>query len=105
MPEMVFHDGLPPSDEFRQALAEAIVMANPVDDLLELAGRLREYEQRYHMTSADFYERYQAGALDDELQHCIEWAATYDMFLKIRRMVEATLMRAAIQPELSEATA
>lgn len=105
MPELVFHNGLPPSDEFRRALAGAIVMANPVDDLLELANRLREYEQKYDMASADFYERYQAGALNDELQHCIEWAAAYDVFVKIRRMVEATLMRAAVQPDLSEATA
>ncbi len=105
MPELVFNGGLPPSDEFRQALAEAMVTANPVDDLLELANRLREYEQKYHLASADFYERYQAGVLNDELQHCIEWAAAYDLFVKIRRMVEATLMRAAVQPELSEAAA
>lgn len=105
MPELAFDSGLPSSDEFRQALAQAITMANPIDDLLELANRLREYEQQYNMTSADFYQHYQAGTLDEELQHCTEWAAVYDLFVKTRRMVEATLMRVAIQPELSEAMA
>jgi len=100
MPELIF-DILPSSEEFRRAVAQSIAMANPVDDLLELADRLREYEGKYGMSSAEFYRRYQAGVLDDELQHCVEWAAAYDLFVKIRRLVEATLMRAAIQPELS----
>ncbi len=93
---------LPSSEEFRQALAQALATANPIDDLLELTNRLREYEQTHQMTSADFYQRYLAGALDEELQHCTEWFAVYDQFLKIKRIVEAALMRAAVQPEVSE---
>ena len=54
------------------------------------------------MSSADFYEKYQAGSLDDELQHCLEWVATYDFFMKTKRKLEVALMRAAIQPELLE---
>ncbi len=103
MAELIF-DVLPSSEEFRRRLAQAMSMANPVDDLLELAGRLHEYEEKYRMSSAEFYRRYQAGTLDDELQHCVDWAATYDLFIKTRRLVEATLMRAAIQPELSGVT-
>lgn len=102
MPELVYEGVLPAEDEFRRSLAEAMAVANPVDDLLELADRLREYEQKHQIASADFYQRYQAGTLEDELQHCTEWAAIYDLFVKTRRMVEATLMRAAIQPQLSE---
>lgn len=43
--------------------------------------------------------------LDDDLQHSTEWAATYDLFLKTKRTLESTLMRAAVQPQLSEAMA
>jgi hypothetical protein len=75
---------------------------NPVDDLLELANDLWEFEQKYRMSSVEFYEKYQAGSLDDELQHCLEWVATYDFFVKTKRKLEAALMRAAIQPELPE---
>jgi hypothetical protein len=74
-----------------------MAMTNPVDDLLELSNRLHEYEREHHMSSDDFYRRYQAGALDEELQHCVDWAAVYDLFLKTRR-IQAT-------PELSEAAA
>lgn len=96
-------NGLPPSGEFRKVLAQALATTNPVDDLLELSHRLFEYEQEHRMPSTDFYQQYQAGTLDDDLQHCVDWAAVYDLFVKTKRIVEATLMRAAIQTEVSEA--
>lgn len=105
MAELIYEDGLPPSDDFRQALAEALAMTNPVDDLLELADRLREFEEEHKMTSADFFQGYQRGTLDEQLQHCTEWAAVYDLFIKTKRMVEATLMRAAVQAEVTETAA
>jgi len=105
MPEFTFVGNAPAPAEFRQALADAMAATNPVDDLLVLAGQLGEYERKYRISSADFALSYQAGKLDDEVQHCIEWAATYDLFVKTKRVVEATLMRAAVQPELTEAMA
>jgi len=105
MSELAFKGSLPSSEGFRQAVAEAMAATNPVDDLLILAERLHEYEWKSGMSSVSFHSRYEAGALDDELQHCTEWAATYDLFLKTKRALESTLMRAAVQPELSEALA
>ena len=102
MPKLTYENELPPSDEFQKALAEAMANTNPVDDLLQLANDLWEFEQKYQMPSADFYEQYQTGSLEDELQHCIEWVATYDFFMKTKRKLEAALMRAAVQPELLE---
>lgn len=100
MPKLTYENQLSSSDEFQKALAQAMAETNPVDDLLGLANNLWEFEQKYQMSSADFYEKYQTGSLDDELQHCIEWVATYDFFVKTKRKLEAALMRAAIQPEL-----
>lgn len=105
MPVLAFTGNLPSSEELRQTVAEAIAATNPIDDLLVLAERLNQYEQENRMSSATFRFRYDAGTLHEELQHCIEWAATYDLFLKTKRTLEATLMRVAIQPELSEALA
>jgi hypothetical protein len=101
MPRLNFKDKLPPEGEFQKALSAAMAQSNPVTDLLELANDLWEFEQKYQLSSADFYEQYQAGSLDDELQHCTEWAITYDLFMKTRRKVEAALMRTAIQPEFA----
>ena len=102
MPKLTYKNVLPSPDEFQKALAQAVANTNPIDDLLELANELWEFEQKYQLSSADFYEKYQAGLLDDELQHCIEWVATYDFFMKTKRKLEAALMRAAIQPETLE---
>jgi hypothetical protein len=102
VPKLIYENELPSSDKFQKALAQAMSNTNPVDDLLELANDLWEFEQKYGMSSAEFYGKYQAGSLDDELQHCLEWVATYDFFIKTKRKLEAALMRAAIQPELPE---
>lgn len=102
MPNLTYENELPPSDEFQKALAEAMANTNPVDYLLELANDLWEFEQKYQLPSAEFYEKYQTGSLNDELQHCTEWVVTYDFFVKTKRKLEAALMRAAVQPELLE---
>ncbi|MCB9079885.1 MAG: hypothetical protein H6631_19950 [Anaerolineaceae bacterium] len=87
MSKLTYENELPPTDEFQKVLAEAMANTNPVDDLLELANNLWEFEQKYQMLSADFYEKYQTGSLNDELQHCTEWVATYDFFIKTKRTV------------------
>ena len=86
------------SEEFQRDLAEAIAKSNPIDDLLELAAELRDYEKKYGMESDEFYRKYKAGVLDDELQHCMEWAAFYRMYTKTRRLIENALMRSAVYP-------
>lgn len=105
MPILDFTDDMPSQDEVRRHLAEALATANPVDDLLHLADRLHEFEQTNHMPSVEFDRRYRNGSLDDELQHYAEWAAVYDLFLKTKRALESTLMRAALQPDWIEVAA
>lgn len=105
MPELDFADVIPPQNEVRRLLAEALAAANPVDDLLHLADRLHDFEQTNRMSSAEFDQRYRSGSLDDELQHCTEWVAVYDLFLKTKRALESTLMRAAVQRDWIEVAA
>lgn len=102
MPELIYKDGLPAPEEFTKELSSAWANSNPVDDLLILANQLWAFEQKYQMSSAGFYEKYQAGLLDDELQHCVEWAATYKFFNQTKRQVESALIRAAVRPESLE---
>ncbi len=102
MPTLKYENTPPTSDEFGRALAEVMGRTNPVDDLLELSDELREFEQRYQLPSQKFYADYRAGMLNDELQHNVEWAATYELFLKTKVKLEAALMRAAVQAESLE---
>ncbi len=102
MSKLTYKNKLPPPDEFTEALIQAMANTNPVEDLLTLANELWEFEQEYQIPSVDFYEKYQAGLLDDELQHCVEWVATYDFFMRTKRRLETALIRAAIQPGILE---
>ena len=102
VPSITYQGKLPSPGEFQESLAEAMANANPVDDLLELANCLWQFEEQYQLPSADFYSAYQAGTLNDELQHCIQWAATYETFVKTKRKLESALLRAVVQPETLE---
>lgn len=102
MLQYTFENEWPANNLFKQTLNQILNQTNPVDDLLTLAGQLWEFEQTYHLSSSEFYNRYQAGLLDDTLQHCVEWAATYSFFLKTKRQVEVALMRSAVQSPIPE---
>lgn len=52
----------------------------------ELEKRLREFEQRHGMSSAEFYERFKRGEQGDS-QEVFEWVHTYVAYMK---MTEAT---------------
>jgi hypothetical protein len=97
MPKLIYKGTLPTTEEFKRDIADAIMNANPLDDLLELANDLHQYELQYGLTSEEFYQGYQAGMLNDELQHCMRWASIYRMFVKTKRQLENALMRTAIR--------
>jgi len=63
-----------------------MTLTDILQDLHALEARLREYEAKYGVASADFYELYQQGLLDnDGLEQSIEftrWASTYEMELE-----------------------
>ena len=103
MPRLTFKGELPPPDEFHRMLVDAMRDANPIDDLLELSDELREYERAYGMSSAQFYQQYQAGTLDVDAEPYFDWADIYELFLETKHRLELALMRAAIRSELAEA--
>lgn len=87
------------SEEFRRLLDEAIEKSNPVDDLLEIAVDLAGFEKKYDMPSAEFYQKFQAGQMGDDMDF-FRWSGLYRMFVDLRRSIERALMRAAIQKDV-----
>jgi hypothetical protein len=67
-----------------------------------LSHDLSAYEEKYGMPSEEFYAKYQAGVLDDELQHCMEWVSAYESFTEIRSGIECVLTRNAISQPIEE---
>jgi hypothetical protein len=58
-----------------------------------LIRSLVAYEQRYQMSSADFYVRYQKGEMGDTIDF-VEWAGDYQHYLEIKDELERRLAAA-----------
>ena len=69
------------------------VYASPVDALAALIRSLVAYEQRYQMSSADFYARYQTGEMGDSTD-AVEWAGDYQHYLELKDELEQKLAAA-----------
>lgn len=48
-----------------------------------LVERLQFFEQQYHLPSADFYQKFQAGEMGDDTD-LFEWSAFYQMWLSVQ---------------------
>ena len=55
--------------------------------LAELRAELVRFEERYSMTSADFFARYQAGQAGDDMD-AFEWNVTYKMYSHLAEAVD-----------------
>lgn len=62
------------------------VYATPIEALIaltrSLVESLVEYEQRYQMSSANFYADYQRGVMGDTADF-VEWAGDYQHYLQL----------------------
>jgi hypothetical protein len=93
MPTLTFtQDNMPTREEMHRLIEEMRQHANPIEDLLELAQTLNGFEQKYQMTNAGFFEKYQRGEMGDDLDF-ISWAGQYRMYLDLKHKIELSLER------------
>lgn len=69
---------------------ERIEYDSPVDAIVALAKRLTVYEDRYKISSEDFFDRYNKGKMEDSIDF-VEWANDYRHFMSIRFGIEKEL--------------
>jgi hypothetical protein len=67
---------------------------SPVEALEALVRSLVGYEQRYRMSSAEFFSRYQEGRLGDWADY-IEWAGDYQQYLGLLQTLRDRLRAVA----------
>jgi hypothetical protein len=94
-------------DKLTEEVSEmaTITLSDILDDLRAADQALRKFEQRYWLSSADFYELYSQGQLDDG-QHRAdfsEWAGYYKLKLKREAALEQ-LSRQRLESLRSQAT-
>jgi len=73
-------------DSFLDSALQKIIshqLARDQADLEVLQQDLAEMERKYGMSSGEFYERFQAGQMNDEADF-MEWNALYKMATKLR---------------------
>lgn len=56
-------------------------------DLAATEKDLQEFEQRFHMSTAEFFAKWQAGETSDELD-LVEWASLAQMARRLRERLE-----------------
>jgi hypothetical protein len=76
--------------ELRQLLQDAEENYDPIEELLHLERQLAQLEQTHGLTSADFYRRYQAGKMGDDLTF-ITWAGRYRLYLRLKESISNSL--------------
>ena len=69
------------------------VYTSPIEALTALIRLLVAYEQRYQMSSSEFYARYQRGEMGDTAD-MIEWAGDYQHYLQLKEELEQKLVAA-----------
>ncbi len=55
--------------------------------LTELGQRLQAYEIQYQLSSSEFYRRFQAGEMGDEMDF-VEWSIFYEMYVSVQKRLE-----------------
>jgi len=91
MPAFEFTDQkIPLFGEVLGLLQEAEAGYDPLEELLRLERELASLEATYGRSSADFFERYQAGEVGDDLAY-VTWAGRYRLYLNLKRTISESL--------------
>ena len=67
---------------------------SPIDSLVAITKRLSTYEDKYKITSEDFFYNFNKGKLEDS-EDFTEWVNDYQNYVVIRQKIEGLLKHAA----------
>ena len=67
---------------------------SPLDALVAVAKRLSVYEDRYRMSSEDFFDQFSRGQMEDSSDF-VEWANDYRHYMALRLEMERQLTHVA----------
>jgi hypothetical protein len=69
----------------------ALEHAQALQELRVIEVSLSTFEQKYRLSSPEFYHRFQSGALGDEPDF-FEWSALYDMAEALRQRLQTLVI-------------
>jgi len=91
MPRLEYNqETLPTPEEFVQTLRETSEQYDPVEELLRLERELVRLEEKFSMPSDEFFRRYQAGEMGDDVE-IIEWAGRFRLYQRLKQLISNSL--------------
>lgn len=63
---------------------------SPVDALVAITKRLSGYEDRYRISSEEFFDKFCKGQMEDSVDF-VEWANDYQHYITIKLEIERQL--------------
>ena len=63
---------------------------SPVDALVAITKRLSGYEDRYRISSEEFFDKFRKGLMEDSVDF-VEWANEYQHYITIKLEIERQL--------------
>jgi len=73
---------------------QRITYDSVLDALVAVAKQLSRYEDRYRISSEDFFHRFSSGQMEDTVEF-VEWSNAYRHFLSLRGIIEKQVCHAA----------
>ena len=74
-------------EELKQALRKALEQTTPLDDFIQVIRDLAQLELRYGTNSKQFFARFEAGEMGDEID-LIRWANKYEIYQETKAELE-----------------
>ena len=89
--ERLYHRG-EVSEVIEQALKKIIAHEITIaqQQTAEIETDLKQYETQYLMSSAEFYPKFKAGELGDDIDF-VEWSSFYQMWSSVRERLQILL--------------
>jgi hypothetical protein len=76
------------------AQKQTITYDSALDALVAVAKQLSLLENRYKLSSEDFYHRFSSGQMEDTVEF-VEWSNAYQHFISLRSILEKQICHAA----------
>ena len=92
MPKLHSKGELITPEEFQRWLEKAQKENTLIGDLREIIEDMVIMEQKYGMTSEQFYEKFSRGEMGDDMD-VIDWAGSYEGYLWAKKKIEKKLVR------------
>ncbi len=71
-----------------------VIYTSAIDALDALLRSIASYEQRYQMSSDEFYASYLSGKLEDS-KDFVEWAGDYQHYIELKHELKESLKATA----------